>query len=50
MKWSVNYFTDKSGKQPVREWIESLDLKLQLKIFPLAPIVRDCEKTFLPKP
>ncbi len=33
MKWSVNYFTDKSGKQPVREWIESLDLKLQLKIF-----------------
>ena len=33
MKWSVNYFTDKSGKQPVKEWIDALDMKLQLKIF-----------------
>ena len=33
MKWSVNYFTDEMGKQPVKEWIDTLEVKLQLKIF-----------------
>ncbi len=30
--WKVNYFTDKNGGQPVKDWIDSLDLKLQVKI------------------
>ena len=33
MCWSVNYYKDKNGKQPVKEWIDSLDIKLQVKIF-----------------
>ena len=33
MKWSVNYYTDKTGRQPVKEWIDKLEFKLQLKIF-----------------
>jgi phage-related protein len=33
MQWSVNYYTDAEGKQPVKEWIETLEIKLQLKIF-----------------
>ena len=33
MKWSVNYFTDEMGEQPVKEWIDTLEVKLQLKIF-----------------
>ena len=33
MKWEVNYYTQKNGVQPVKEWIDKLDLKLQLKIF-----------------
>jgi phage-related protein len=33
MKWKVNYYKQDSGIQPVKEWINTLDLKLQLKIF-----------------
>jgi len=33
MKWKVNYFTDKKGNQPIKEWIDKLEVKLQLKIF-----------------
>ncbi len=33
MSWSVNYYTDAEGNQLVREWIDSLEMKLQLKIF-----------------
>ncbi len=33
MKWSVNYFTDEMGEQPVKKWIDTLEVKLQLKIF-----------------
>ena len=33
MNWSVNYYTDSEGNQPVKEWIDSLEMKLQLKIF-----------------
>ena len=33
MKWEVNYYTQSNGIQPVKEWINTLDLKLQLKIF-----------------
>ncbi len=33
MEWKVNYFTDSTGKQPVKEWIDTLDIKLKLKIF-----------------
>ncbi|MEA3314749.1 MAG: type II toxin-antitoxin system RelE/ParE family toxin [Campylobacterota bacterium] len=33
MKWEVNYYKENSGIQPVKEWINTLDLKLQLKIF-----------------
>ncbi len=33
MNWSVNYYTDSTGHQPVKEWIDSLEMKLQLKIF-----------------
>ena len=33
MKWEVSYYTQSNGIQPVKEWINTLDLKLQLKIF-----------------
>lgn len=33
MNWKVNYYKQNSGTQPVKEWIDNLDLKLQLKIF-----------------
>lgn len=33
MQWTVNYYTESTGKQPVKEWIDSLETKLQLKIF-----------------
>ena len=33
MKWEVNYYKQENGIQPVKEWIDSLDLKLQSKIF-----------------
>lgn len=32
MKWEVNYYKESNGVQPVKEWINTLDLKLQLKI------------------
>jgi phage-related protein len=41
MKWQVNYFTSQNGIQPVREWIDSLDLKLQLKIFRAFELLED---------
>ena len=33
MEWTVNYFTDSEGNQPVKEWIKGLDKKLRLKIY-----------------
>ena len=33
MKWQVNYFTAKNGTKPVKEWIDTLDIKLKVKIF-----------------
>ena len=33
MKWKVNYFKQDNNIQPVKEWIDTLNLKLQLKIF-----------------
>ena len=33
MKWEVNYYKQSNGVQPVKEWINDLDLKLQSKIF-----------------
>ena len=33
MQWTVNYYTDEMGKQPVKEWIKSLDEKLRLKVY-----------------
>ena len=33
MKWEVNYYKQSNGVQPVKEWINTLDLKLQSKIF-----------------
>jgi len=33
MSWSVNYYIDSAGRQPVKEWIDTLEMKLQLKIF-----------------
>ncbi len=41
MKWSVNYFTDEMGKQPVKEWIDTLEVKLQLKIFRAFELLED---------
>ena len=31
--WKVNYYADRSDYQPVREWIDGLNVKLQVKIF-----------------
>ncbi len=33
MEWQVNYYTQSDGVQPVKEWIDGLEMKLQLKIF-----------------
>jgi len=33
MQWAVNYYTDKRGEQPVKEWIKNLDRKLRLKVY-----------------
>ena len=33
MEWTVNYYTDETGEQPVKEWIERLDIKLRLKVY-----------------
>lgn len=33
MEWSVNYYTDETGEQPVKEWVKSLDDKLRLKVY-----------------
>jgi len=33
MKWRVNYYKDQNGKKPVEEWIDTLDVKLKVKIF-----------------
>jgi len=33
MEWSVNYFTDSTGEQPVKEWVLGLDEKLRLKVY-----------------
>jgi len=41
MEWTVNYFTDTMGKQPVKEWIDTLDIKLQLKIFRAFELLED---------
>ena len=41
MKWSVNYFTDAAGRQPVKEWIDTLEMKLQLKIFRAFELLED---------
>jgi len=41
MEWTVNYFTDTMSKQPVKEWIDTLDIKLQLKIFRAFELLED---------
>lgn len=41
MKWSVNYLTDNMGKQPVKEWIDTLEIKLQVKIFRAFELLED---------
>ncbi len=41
MIWQVDYFTSQTGGQPVKEWIDSLDLKLQLKIFRAFDLLED---------
>jgi len=33
VEWQVNYYTQSDGVQPVKEWIDGLEMKLQLKIF-----------------
>ncbi|SHO81564.1 hypothetical protein, phage-related [hydrothermal vent metagenome] len=33
MRWEVNYYKKNNGNKPVEEWINSLDFKLQSKIF-----------------
>ena len=33
MKWEVNYYKQSNGIQPVKEWVNTLDFKLQSKIF-----------------
>ena len=33
MEWKVNYYTEENGTQPVKEWINGLDIKLRSKIF-----------------
>jgi len=33
MQWTVNYYTNETGEQPVKEWIKSLDEKLRLKVY-----------------
>ena len=44
MKWKVNYFTDKTGRQPIKEWIDTLELKLQLKIFRAFELLEEFNK------
>jgi phage-related protein len=41
MKWKVNYFKQFDGIQPVKNWIDTLDLKLQLKIFRAFELLED---------
>jgi phage-related protein len=41
MKWKVNYFKQSDGIQPVKNWIDTLDLKLQLKIFRAFELLED---------
>ena len=33
MRWTVIYFTDKKGKKPVKEWIETLEERARSKLF-----------------
>ncbi|MBU1669327.1 type II toxin-antitoxin system RelE/ParE family toxin [bacterium] len=33
MQWTINYYTDETGKQPVKEWLKNLDEKLRLKVY-----------------
>jgi len=41
MKWKVNYYKQSNGIQPVKNWIDTLDLKLQLKIFRAFELLED---------
>ena len=41
MKWKVNYYKQHDGIQPVKNWIDTLDLKLQLKIFRAFELLED---------
>ena len=41
MQWTVNYYTDETGEQPVKEWIDTLEEKLQLKIFRAFELLED---------
>ena len=33
MKWTVIYFTDKYGKKPVKQWLETLEESASSKLF-----------------
>jgi len=33
MIWQVDYFTSQTGCQPAKEWLDGLDVKLQLEVF-----------------
>ena len=41
MRWKVNYYKDLNGKKPVEEWINTLDIKLKVKIFRLFELVEE---------
>jgi len=41
MKWRVNYYKDHNGKKPVEEWIDTLDIKLKIKIFRLFELLEE---------
>jgi phage-related protein len=41
MQWTVNYYTNETGEQPVKEWIDTFEEKLQLKIFRAFELLED---------
>jgi len=41
MRWKVNYYKDLNGKKPVEEWINTLDIKLKVKIFRLFELLEE---------
>jgi hypothetical protein len=42
--WKIRYFSKPNGRQPVRDWVESLDGRIKPTVYARLDLLRNCEE------